>query len=349
MASRPPAPDARPSARRLLSRRERERRRQRLVLLLSAAAVLLVLAIPIAGYIVNFVLPPRRVVVRVNEVTFTLGDLVKVMRMLQAGNRMLGAPFNLGTAPFSVVQALVDNELIRQAAPRYNIVVTEEEVDREIRRRIVGEPGPDGTPSPEEERAFREAYRQYLSLIQMSDAEYRRIVRYDLYREKMLEVLGQEVPTVAPQVHLYLIAVPDSETAREVQDRFRRGIPFDELAREFSTDPSREDGGDIGWFPQGVLPEEVDSRVFRLEVNEISEPIPRPDGTFALYYLAERADARPVEEEHREVLKARALEQWLQEERSRQEVEVRLDSDTYAWLIRQLRLSDPGALPGSPG
>jgi len=348
MAPHPPAPDARPSLRRLRSRREQERRRQRIALILGTVAVALILAIPLIGYIVNFVLPPRRVVVRVNDTAFTLGHLVKILRMLQAANQAFGASFNPGLAPFSIAQALVDNELIRQAAPRYNITVTDQEVEQEIRRRIAGEPDPqDATPPEERERAFQEAYRQYLGLIRLSDKEYRQLVRYDLYREKLTEVLAQEIPSVAPQVHLRLIAVPDRETAQEVRRRFERGVPVEDLARELSTDPSAQEGGDIGWFPKGVLPPEVDETVFAMEPGHLSEPLLRPNGTYALYYLEEKAPARPIEEAHREVLKAQALERWLEEERSRQEVEMRLDSDTYAWIVKQLRLSDRGAFPRS--
>ena len=77
--------------------------------------------------------------VKVNDTTFTMGYLLKLLRMQQAGSEATGQPLNIGSRPYDLVQLLSENEIISQAAPRLGLTVTDEEMDAEIRRRLLGE------------------------------------------------------------------------------------------------------------------------------------------------------------------------------------------------------------------
>lgn len=334
----------RPSARRQLSRWQRERSRQRAAIVTGAFIVLLVLALPVYGYVTTFIAPPRQWVVRVNEKTFTLGYLVKLLRMSQQGPQSQA----LGTLPFQLIDLLAQNELIKQGAPRYNITVAQDELDKEIRERILGTPGEGSQTPPEQlEREFQERYRQYLNLIRLSAGEHRQVVLYDVYREKLREVLGQGVPTVLPQVHLYSIEVENQARAEEVRRQYERGTPFAKLVGQFSADPEavRKDG-EVGWVPRGVFLD-LDETIFSLEPGKLSQVIARSDPaggrqeTYIFYLVQEKSEAREVDPGNREILKTRALEKWVQQERERNRVETSFDSDKYAWVIKQLRISQP--------
>ncbi len=60
----------------------------------------------------------------------------------------------------------------------------------------------------------------------------------------------------------------------EVKKEIDNGADFAEMAREYSTCPSAENGGDIGFFQRkGSLVEEFAEAAFSMKVGEISEPV----------------------------------------------------------------------------
>ena len=61
--------------------------------------------------------------------------------------------------------------------------------------------------------------------------------------------------------------------AKVIYDSIMAGSDFAELAMTYSNDPgSAENGGDLGWFPQGQMVEEFDRFAFALKEGEITEP-----------------------------------------------------------------------------
>jgi peptidyl-prolyl cis-trans isomerase SurA len=65
----------------------------------------------------------------------------------------------------------------------------------------------------------------------------------------------------------------EAETrAEEVLRRIQNGEDFESLAREFSEDPSREFGGDLGYISRGSMLKEIEDVAFNLETGEVSKP-----------------------------------------------------------------------------
>ncbi|MBI2165360.1 MAG: peptidylprolyl isomerase [Chloroflexi bacterium] len=340
MSPKERAPEVRPT-RRQAHRWQKEQRRQRIAIVAGIAALLIIVSIPLYGFVATFILPPKKVIARVNDTTFTTGYLVRLLRMQQKGAEATGQNLDLGSMPFQLVNVLTENELIRQASPRYNISVSDEEIQAEVRIRIMGKPKEgDSTPPEQLDRDFKERYRQYLNQIQLPEQEHRRIVRWDLSREKLRELLGQEVPTVLPHIRLYSMTLPDQQKVDEVQRKLKQGFTFQQLAKDFSTLPSAQQGGDQGWMPKGILDTQLEEKLFKLKKGELTEPIAKPEAGFDLYYVEDVAEARPVEDKHRESLKTNALQEWVNQERSKNRVEFSFDSDTYAWVVKQLKISE---------
>ncbi|MEM6944053.1 MAG: peptidylprolyl isomerase, partial [Pseudomonadota bacterium] len=84
----------------------------------------------------------------------------------------------------------------------------------------------------------------------------------------------------------------EAET-RALADRLRaelsEGGDFAAAARRFSSAPSAEQGGEVGWVSSGTLPAELNERLQRLAPGEISAPLPVPGG-ISLIRLIERRD-----------------------------------------------------------
>jgi hypothetical protein len=69
------------------------------------------------------------------------------------------------------------------------------------------------------------------------------------------------------------ILVKDEEVAREVLRRLKNGEDFEALARAFSTDPSKEFGGDIGTFKKGELMPALEESLRKLGIGEVGGPV----------------------------------------------------------------------------
>ncbi|MQF82968.1 hypothetical protein FIM02_02265 [SAR202 cluster bacterium AD-802-E10_MRT_200m] len=340
--------NSRLNRRRLSSRRQQESVRQRGLLLLGVIVILFIIGIPSFGYYQNIYSPPREVVIKVNETTYNLGYLVKILRMLQGGGSIDAQATNLGSLPFQIVQTLTENELISQGAARENIKVTEKQIDDEVRLRILGEIDNQETPADQLEREFEERYRLYLTQIQITTEEHRQIVRGDLYREQLLELLGDNVPSVLPHVFLYALPLDSADAdqiADEVRTQYIRGESFESLVEQFATNEDTiRRGGEVGWVPQGAYVEQDPLFFEELNLNEISEPQmtfnpSSGEGVITFYVVTDRVEARNVEEKYRDILKSRSLQSWLAEEREVNDVRVPFNSDQYAWVINELQKS----------
>ncbi len=63
------------------------------------------------------------------------------------------------------------------------------------------------------------------------------------------------------------------EKAEAIAKRARAGEDFGKLASELSDGPSKETGGDLGWFRRGEMTRELEQAAFAMKVGEVSEPV----------------------------------------------------------------------------
>ncbi|WP_305768619.1 peptidylprolyl isomerase [Candidatus Epulonipiscium viviparus] len=69
------------------------------------------------------------------------------------------------------------------------------------------------------------------------------------------------------------ILVDSEEKANEIIKEIKEGKPFEEAAREYSSCPSSQQGGSLGEFGPGSMVPEFEDATFKLEVDEISNPV----------------------------------------------------------------------------
>ena len=368
----PSSGSGRVDRRRIAAQRpESFRRRQRLAIGIISVLLLAVVGIIVAGYVVIFVLPPQQLVVRVNDVSYTRGDMVKLLRLRQATVEILGEQFNSSDDVFQALQLIVENEIVSQSASKFGISVSREELDDRIRGIMA--PSRDeslGKSEAQVERELQERYRQYLNTTQVGESEHRALVRRALLREKVRQFVGDKVPTVGEQVYLHRIVMHNQDEIDIMQtnladalgdDRSPQRIRavFKAVAREFSRDPdTQQSGGEFGWVPFGV-DEDYEGIFFDMEIGVLSDPVPNLDNPQELYFfmLSDRSSSQAITERNRDILKTSALQTWLNEERVNHDIYAIFNSEIYAWILDQLRISStvtptPAAdslFPGLPG
>ncbi len=69
------------------------------------------------------------------------------------------------------------------------------------------------------------------------------------------------------------ILIKDRGLAQQLWQRVKQGANFESLAREFSTCPSKSQGGDLGWFGTGKMVPAFESAVKKLGIGSISDVV----------------------------------------------------------------------------
>lgn len=82
---------------------------------------------------------------------------------------------------------------------------------------------------------------------------------------------GQGEPTT--EYSAAHILVRTEEEVQAVVEALESGREFAEVAREFSFDGSSAEGGELGWFGEGVMIEPFEQAVMALEPGQISDPV----------------------------------------------------------------------------
>jgi peptidyl-prolyl cis-trans isomerase C len=118
------------------------------------------------------------------------------------------------------------------------------------------------------------------------------------------------------QVHARHILVATEDEANKVLERLHAGEDFAALAKELSTDTgSKEEGGDLGWFPRGMMVTEFENAAFALQPGQTSEPVKTSFG-YHIINVIERDANRPLDEATLDQKKSRALDNWLTTQRN---------------------------------
>ena len=83
------------------------------------------------------------------------------------------------------------------------------------------------------------------------------------------------------------ILVEKHSQAINILERLNKGEKFSELAKQYSSCPSKKRGGDLGWFTRGQMVKEFENAAFNLEKNMITkEPIKTQFG----YHIIKRLE-----------------------------------------------------------
>ena len=211
-----------------------------------------------------------------------------------------------------ILDAMIDQELIEQAAAREGITISDEQVDEEMAR-LIGEDASQFSEWLDTNGLTREAFKAQLARQLLSAAVQE-------------HVLGSTTPVVE-QVHARHILVPTEEDAMGLLLQLRSGGSFSELAQAHSQDgASSELGGDLGFFPRGVMPIGIEGAAFGLSPGQISGIVKTSFG-YHIIEVVEKDPARDVPEEMVSTWRQNTFLGWLEAHRAAAKVKYLIPLD----------------------
>ena len=360
-------PNRSEEVRRQGARREEERRRQRLAITIGTMLIIAILAIVAVGYYREFYEPPRVMAGSIRGVEFSMGDLVERIRVVQGVNRYQGGRVDLSVLPFEYLQGLLNSEILRQAAPGIGIFVTREDVDQVIRAQFSPVYSASQEPDPGQlDREFQSNYQNFLTRVNLTDEVYRRIIEESLHRQQLAIFVSRGIPETPEQVEVDWIRLEldGPVSSDEVRARLDEE-DFGEVAAEVGVPAGFADraGGYVGWVPQGAFPDfdqllfgDEEKEVAALEEGGISDPLfTTQDGIYIIHKLSE-----PEEQELAPLMRRKLIiemvSNWQNDQLSQGSndgwLKINFDSDRYAWVAEQVRVTAPRVpqeAPPNPG
>jgi len=132
----------------------------------------------------------------------------------------------------------------------------------------------------------------------------------------LIKVMDRSEEMRSANVEVILLGTEEDAVA--IRERLEAGEDFNTLAKGFSLAfGAEEDEGKVGWILPGAVTPAFDEFVFdpELEIDTLSEVI-RDEGAltkggFWLIKVLDKDDNRQIEESDRDILKAKALEEWV--------------------------------------
>lgn len=127
------------------------------------------------------------------------------------------------------------------------------------------------------------AIEKAISSIKVSEDEAKKF-----YEDHKSELVGGET------VDASHILVDSEDKANEILASINDGkITFEDAAKEYSTCPSKEKGGNLGEFGRGQMVPEFDTAVFDMEVGEVKGPVQTQFG-YHLIKLNKKNEAKEI-------------------------------------------------------
>ena len=183
--------------------------------------------------------------------------------------------------------------------------------------------------------ADTEEYKRRLALYQakaLRDAYFFQKIRPQVTEEEMRKVYEEEAAKLqqTERVRARHILVGTEKEAQDILARLEKGEKFEDLAKQFSLDGSKDYGGDLGYFTQPEMVPEFSKAAFALKVGETSQPT-KTDFGWHIIRLEDRKQgaAQPydqVKSAIRNVLLRRKVGETMEKIRAASKVEI-IDED----------------------
>jgi len=205
------------------------------------------------------------------------------------------------------LKSLITQTLLKQVAVKENIAASLEEVEKEMNEIRQGFPSP-------------EAFAQRLKELGLDEAKLRQEIAEGMMMQKLVTLHTRQEGAVTDEdvqkfyeSHPEMLTNPETirashiligfdekdtdetkaakkKQAEDILAQLKKGGAFAELAKQYSTCPSKQQGGDLGYFPRGQMVKPFEDAVFALKVGQLSGVVETQFG----YHLIKKTDQKPA-------------------------------------------------------
>jgi peptidyl-prolyl cis-trans isomerase C len=273
-----------------------------------------------------------KAVAKVNGTVLTEADLAEVMNRLVPATSFHWTLTPERRAKYrpKALKLLIEEELLYQAAKERGMKVKRSKIN-DARKKTI------------ERLGGKRRFKAALKRANLTDREYRKKLERQFLIEKIIKVEVEDKATVseeevrayyeqnkssyvrpeARRIRHILISVPPNATveerqrkrqrAEEVLRKLKAGEDFAKLAWDYSDDPYRVKGGDLGLVHKGRLVPELEKTIFALRVGELSGIIETIYG----YHIVKVEEVRKPEQLNFEDVSQRIRRQLKEDKRKR--------------------------------
>jgi len=244
--------------------------------------------------------PPS--VAAVNGEYVTLAEFQAELARYKSAQSALGVTVSEEEANKVVLEDMIAQVLLSQAAREANFTVTESDLKSRMDSLTESVGGAEALSAWQSSHGY-DASSFQVALKRSTEAAW--------MRDKIIA----DVPTSVEQIHLRQILTYNEGDARAVLEQLNGSADFDELAALY--DPATS--GELGWVPRGyLLDAKADEAVFALQSGTYSDVI-ATDAGFHIFKAVERGE-HPLSPDALLTVQQLALRNWIAEQRAKSEI-----------------------------
>lgn len=244
------------------------------------------------------------------------------------------------------LETLIRNELLYQASQKAGIIIDDKVVDEQIAQLKKRFPSEEDFKTalaqiPATEDALRQQIRQQMASRQYIDKEFAGKIEipdqevkayYDEHPEYF------KVPAQVKASHI-LAKVDDQKDAakkaaaldqiKKAQKRLQDGDDFATVAKEMSDGPSKEKGGELGYFSRGQMVKPFEDAAFSLKAGETSDIVETQFGYHLIRVEEEKeegiVDYSQAQEKIKQFLKRQKLAEMVNKQATELEKSAKIE------------------------
>jgi peptidyl-prolyl cis-trans isomerase SurA len=286
-----------------------------------------------------------RIVAVVNDTIITLSEVNAATAVAIKGlKRDVKAGENIVETKSKVLDALIEKKLMKQAADKTGIEVSEKEIDNAIEdikmqnniteKELLSALEQNGLTY----REYREQMREDIRQAKFVSREFR--ARVAIEHEEVEDYYKRNIENFrAPdffKIRLIFLTRADEKNMRTrlqaVMEELENGVDFKEVARQYSDGPAASEGGELGYVEAGELEGAIQGAARQLTEGELSGPVFTENGINIIQLIDRReGEPRPLEDVKEEITNllfqqkmAERYNLWLEDMKRIAHIEVRL-------------------------
>jgi foldase protein PrsA len=227
---------------------------------------------------------PQGAVAKVGDGVVTQDQFNAIIKQAKAQAKAQGQSFpKTGTADYDqyaarVVDYLVTQELINQAATGYRVNVTDKQVQKRIDQILKAYGGKKKVAAILKQQGMTWKDLDQLMKYQLvSQAVYNKVIKSAKVSDKQIAAYfnknKSQYGTPESRTTRHILVKTKAE-AEQVRAQLEAGASWKDIAKQYSTDPStKNNGGALGAVQTGQMVPAFEKAAFALKLNEISQPV----------------------------------------------------------------------------